>query len=188
MNELIIKIKKELETKIEELEQRLDELQNKNYTSTYDKVNTFINEYEKQGNFNISLLQSFYDEVDNSKLMDIAEYQDILNAILEIKSINDNGIFDNDILKLTEKLKQTILSCKHISNELLNKIKNNGYDKRVVKNDILKLREIALSLESLTTIVAPGSSFFVVISILLIVVFVVDKLKFNLLENEFDSS
>ena len=151
MNELIIKIKKELETKIEELEQRLDELQNKNYTSTYDKVNTFINEYEKQGNFNISLLQSFYDEVDNSKLMDIAEYQDILNAILEIKSINDNGIFDNDILKLTEKLKQTILSCKHISNELLNKIKNNGYDKRVAKNDVLKLREIALSLESLTT-------------------------------------
>ena len=45
-----------------------------------------------------------------------------------------------------------------------------------------------LPLESLTTIVAPGSSFFVVISILLIVVFVVDKLKFNLLENEFDSS
>ena len=62
MNELIIKIKKELETKIEELEQRLDELQNKNYTSTYDKVNTFINEYEKQGNFNISLLHIFIGE------------------------------------------------------------------------------------------------------------------------------
>ena len=151
MEELVNKLKKELEIRINHLEQKLDELQSKDYTSTYDRVISFINDYEKQGVFNASLFESFYDEVNSSKLMSVNEYQNIVNAISEFKRINDNGVFDNDISRLTEQLKQMILICKHITNELLGKIKNNGYDKRVIKNDILKLREVAISLEAIGT-------------------------------------
>ena len=149
MEELVSKLGKELGKKLEEVEQKLNTLESKDYSSIYNQIIAFINEYEKQNTFNTMLFQSFYDEIDNSRLLDATEYQKMINAISELMALNDSGLFDTNISIIREQLNQMILQCKRASNEILGKVKNTGYDKRTLKNEIIRLKEVASALENI---------------------------------------
>ena len=149
MEELVSKLGKELGKKLEEVEQKLNTLESKDYSSIYNQIIAFINEYEKQNTFNTMLFQSFYDEIDNSRLLDATEYQKMINAISELMALNDSGLFDTNISMIREQLNQMILQCKRASNEILGKVKNTGYDKRTLKNEIIRLKEVASALENI---------------------------------------
>lgn len=144
MDNLLQKLIYSINIEIDSINQKISNIDNNIENNIYNNINNFLIKYNKDNEFDFSLLETFIDKLEPNNLLSLNDYKKIISLI---ESLENNQILTNFLEDAKVIVNSLIDKSIVLSQKILDDINNK---KQLLSDELLKKKKILDILEKIS--------------------------------------